>query len=190
MPMPIVVATRIISGVYFVPTHAKLCGNGPIHFASVYRMVVARSMLIVPKVAMIGGICSSVINPAFTIPQAIPTSKPSSEDTAMLVPCIINVAVTAEEKASMEATDRSIPAVNMTAVIPAPITPNIAVSRATVKRFIGVANVGSAIRRANIPLTSRMSGGISLACVSLWECRANSELVMFDKTMVATSSAD
>ncbi len=126
-------------------------------------MTPARRIPIVPNVAIIGGTLSCVIRNAFPAPQAVPTARAAATASHILSPPSIIFAITAAENARTEATERSMPAVRITMVIPAPMIPTIAMSRAVVRRLVDEPKFGLASQSAYTISARKISAGSSLS---------------------------
>jgi hypothetical protein len=82
-------------------------------------------MVIMPRVATKGGTLALVMVNPFINPQDAPTPNPTNIAAGIGIPdCNIEAAIT-DERASIEPTDRSIPAVRITSVIPTAMMPFI-----------------------------------------------------------------
>src|SRR5438093_6721582 len=112
----------------------------------VNRSAAPRAMLIMPSVAMNGGRRPIEIKTPLPIPHASPTSNPIVNASGIDRPAARLLAITAPENANTEPTDRSIPAVIITNVIPAATTAIIEVCSAILSRFETVRKYGERIQ--------------------------------------------
>ena len=72
----------------------------------------------------------------FIIPHTIPLTSPKIIANIVGIPAFIAIPIITPEKATMEPTDKSIPPVIITNVIPIAIIPIIAVCKAIVMKFV------------------------------------------------------
>src|ERR1700691_2486574 len=83
--------------------------------------------------------------------------------------CISRVTTTAATPTT-EPTDRSIPAIRMTIVIPTPTMPTMVTCRATLLRLRAVEKVGSAMASADVRTTRAIRVALALTKWSSWFC--------------------
>src|SRR5439155_9134876 len=113
----------------------------------VNRSAAPRAMLIMPSVAMNGGRRPIEIKTPLPIPHTRPTDNPIVNASGIDRPAARLLAITTPENARTEPTDRSIPAVIITNVIPAATTAIIEVCSAILSRFETVRKYGERIQR-------------------------------------------
>ena len=92
-----------------------------------YNRAAPRATLIIPRVEIKGGSLPNVIKRPFTKPQPSPTANPLIMAIGMGSPVCKTLASTTPEKAKIDPTERSIPAVMITKVIPTAMIALIAV---------------------------------------------------------------
>ena len=98
-----------------------------------------RATLIMPSVAMNGGRRPIVISAPFPRPQARPTTRPTAAAAAIGSPASCAVPSATPASATIEPTDRSMPPVRITNVIPTATIPMNALCSTTLTRLETVA---------------------------------------------------
>ena len=97
-----------------------------------------RPITIMPSVMMKGGSRPSVMPAPLTAPSATPMASPASMTSGIGMPASSSIAETTAATATIEPTERSMPAVRMTKVMPTETMPNSATWRSTLIRLNGI----------------------------------------------------
>ena len=140
------------------PGRRKAGGNPVIGAPPVYMKDSPRASPIMPRVAMNGGSRSLAVNSPLTHPSAAPAARAQPHASGAGNPDFAAEAATSEESASTLPTDRSIPPVRMTTVMPSETTPMIDDCRSTFSRLATVKKRPSSDPASSIsPASSRSS---------------------------------
>ncbi len=110
-----------------------------------------RAMLIMPKVAMKGGIRKRVTRPPLRDPTTIPTTMPPMTDSQTGTPQVSMSAVPRPASAIVEPTDRSMPAVRTTSVSPKAAMAIHEKDRSMLKTLVVVRKVSVAMVKKRAP---------------------------------------
>ena len=94
-------------------------------------MASPRPMTIIPSVMMKGGMPPKLMPSPFTAPMITPIARPARSTRGIGVPTSSSIAETTAVTATIEPTERSIPAVRITKVMPMETMPNNAIWRST-----------------------------------------------------------
>jgi hypothetical protein len=127
------------------------------HLVLEATMARLRAIDSIPRVATKGGIRTSVIRAPLTSPTRRDAVSPAAMPTHMRWPAWSTTPVTIADRQRVEPTDRSIPPVIITAVIPMATMATKAKFRVTLKRFWGVANASVANDRMTAARRAAMS---------------------------------
>src|SRR5207302_4979103 len=122
----------------------------------VYTSVAPRAIVSIARVTMNGATRPLATARPFTTPNPAPAASPARRLNANGTPPFSAPAMIAPARASSEPTDRSIPAVRMTKVIPAAMIALMETCRATLSRFSAVRNEGESSARAATSVTNAM----------------------------------
>jgi hypothetical protein len=99
-----------------------------------------RTAIIIASVTTKGWMRAFAMRSPLTRPSAVATPSPASTAAAVPLPPPASFAATTPAIASSAPTERSIPAVRMTTVIPSATRPSMLFCRRTLIRFSGVGN--------------------------------------------------
>ena len=122
----------------------------------VYTRITPRSNVIIPRVEINGGIPQTDTKNPFTAPQAIPTVRDTATATAVLPVDASTPEASTPDNPRIEPTERSIPPVKITNVIPHPTIPATVICLKTLNRFVTLKKLGDKIV-ANTQITRRIN---------------------------------
>jgi len=109
-----------------VPMKRNTCGRPVIDRPCVYVSASPRAITSMPSVVIKGGMCSLVMITPFTRPSTPPTASPATNASGTGTSDWSRLAVMTVERASTEPTERSMPPVRITYVMPMAMMPLIA----------------------------------------------------------------
>src|SRR3990172_9098960 len=147
------------------PSHENAAPRSLIGRPSVYTSVSPRAIVRVASVAMNGATLPYATAMPLTAPNPVPTASPASNATASGAPPFNTPASTAPAMARTEPTDRSIPPVRITNVMPAAMIALIETWRVTLSRLPTVRNDGDSTVSAAINNT--MAAGSPNRCTRI-----------------------